>query len=751
MSIEKPSQSFIKYASIVLDKSLHKTLDYGVLPEQIERLKRGVKVEVPVRGRLHNGYVFAIKDTPEVPSVKPIAGILSDGELITEDLFDLALWMARYYSASLRDIFQTILPSSIRKDTQHKQQLYVMRAKTREELCLYCEKIRNKNSAQADVLDIMLQVKKGILLSELLEKTQGSRSPIDTLVKKGYLLVDIVRVDRSPLINEEYFKTRSKELNGEQAEAFKRISDGMDTEKFETHLLYGVTGSGKTEVYLQAIEKALQMGKSTIMLVPEISLTAQTIERFRSRFDAIIAILHHRLSDGERFDEWHRLQRGEAKIVIGARSAIFSPMKNLGLIIVDEEHEHSYKQSESSPAYHGRDVAVMRGKITNSCVILGSATPSLESYFNAQRGKYHLSVLTKRADTASLPTVTIVDMKREYEKAKGFTTLSDPLLSGIKKRQEAGEQSLLFLNRRGYHTTLLCQQCSHVVQCRHCDTSLTFHLGTNTLACHLCGYTLCPPPSQCPSCRSTQTMKFRGIGTEQVERSLHAIFPDIRTLRIDADTTRHKGSHQKLLREFGSGKADVLIGTQMIAKGLHFPEVTLVGVLNSDMSLNIPDFRASETVFQLITQVSGRSGRGALKGEVIIQTCVPDNTAIHLASRQDYEAFYKEEIAVREAFSYPPFTHLAKFAFSGTDAEETASLAEQARHYLAEHLSSAFELNPVIPAGHAKVKDQYRFQFLVKGPSIYTLNREIDSLKQHIRIPSRIRFFIDIDPLSTYF
>ncbi len=457
-------------------------------------------------------------------------------------------------------------------------------------------------------------------------------------------------------------------------------------------------------MYIQAIDHALKLGKGTIMLVPEISLTAQTIQRFRSRFHEKIAILHSRLSHGERNDEWHKIRQGDAKIVIGARSALFSPVKDLGLIIVDEEHEQSYKQQDDAPSYQGRDVAVMRGKLSHSTVILGSATPSLESYYNAQKGKYILSVLTQRAEAASMPTVQIVDMKKEFEKAKGFTHFSDALLTGIKKRQEVGEQTILFLNRRGYHTNLLCQSCGKTVQCAHCDVSLTFHLEDNALACHLCGYRVSPPPKCCPHCQGSNPLKFKGAGTEQIEKALHAILPGIRTIRVDGDTTRHKGSHQRLLRDFGTGKADVMIGTQMIAKGLHFPEVTLVGVLNSDASLNIPDFRASETVFQLITQVSGRAGRGVVSGEVIIQTAMPDNTTIRLASEQDYVKFYEEEIIVRQLFNYPPFSQIAKLTFSGTDAKGTEKAAQRLRHELTARMPSEFELLPVVPVAMPKSK-----------------------------------------------
>ena len=480
-------------------------------------------------------------------------------------------------------------------------------------------------------------------------------------------------------------------------------------------------------------------------------MTAQTIERFRSRFDERIAILHHRLSQGERFDEWHRIHRGEAKIVIGARSAVFSPIQNLGLIIVDEEHENSYKQNEESPCYHARDVAVMRGMKSNAVVILGSATPSIESYYNALRNKYILSPLPVRADSASLPSIKIVDMKHEHDKAKGAAIFSDVLLEGIKKRAAVGEQTILFLNRRGYHTTLQCQQCSQSVKCRHCDIALTFHLGDNHLACHQCNFSLQPPPSQCPTCKHPNPMKYRGIGIELAQKALHAILPDIRSIRLDADTTRHKGSHQRLLKDFGTGKADVLIGTQMIAKGLHFPEVTLVGILNSDPALNIPDFRASETAFQLITQVAGRAGRGAVLGEVILQTCLPENTTLKLAAQQKYEQFYHEEVSVREIFKYPPFTNLIKITCSGLEMQAVKQYAEILRIALLNHLPEAFELHPVIPCGHAKIKDKFRFQLLIKGPHVLVFNRALEEVLQKVKISKKVKILVDVNPLSTFF
>lgn len=742
--------SYLKYAEVLLDLALDKPLDYGIPEALLFKVARGSRVEIPVNGHPRLGTVIALKESSSFPKVQPLLRVINDQAPITPELFELALWMSQHYCAPLRQVLKVVLPAAVRKEIKPKQQLYVMRAKTKEELANYCIVIREKAPAQGAVLDAMLQVTKGILLTELLELTQGTRAPVDSLVKKGFLLIDIVRVDRSPLVNEEYFKTKPKMLNLDQTQALQALENSLTKTQFCTHLLYGITGSGKTEVYLQAIDCALKQGKGTIMLVPEISLTAQTIARFRSRFEGKIAVLHHRLSPGERLDEWERIRRGEASIVIGARSAVFSPVVNLGLLIVDEEHEPSYKQTEEAPCYHARDVAVMRGKMHQATVILGSATPALESFHNAQTGKYHLSTLGVRADAASLPRFTIVDMRREFERAKGFTSFSEVLIDGIKKRQALGEQTILFLNRRGYHTTLLCQACQTAIKCKHCDVTLTFHKGDNTLACHLCNYTLAPPPISCPSCKAPHPLKFKGVGTEQIERALHAILPDIRTVRMDADTTRHKGSHQRLLRDFGSGKADVLIGTQMIAKGLHFPEVTLVGVLASDASLQIPDFRAAENTFQLITQVAGRAGRGSISGEVIVQTSLPDHPTIRLAAAQSYAAFFEQEMVIRKLYNYPPYTQLIKVTLSGEQARQTLEYGHQLQRHLQTILPSTCELHPIVAAGHAKVKDLFRYQFLLRGPSIAPMNRALQETCQAFPPPRTLRLLIDVAPLSTF-
>ncbi len=635
--------------------------------------------------------------------------------------------MARYYCTPLGKVLQTILPSPIRKEGRHKEQQFVRREGTRQELIEWIKKHQMRSPKQAAILEALLPIEKGMLLTELLEQTGSSRQAVDALVKKQCITLEKIVIDRSPLLHVEYIPSKPKTLTNEQETALKRIVATIDKKTFATHLLYGITGSGKTEIYLQAIAEARKQGKNVLVLVPEISLTVPTIETFYRRFGDGIAILHHRLSPGERFDEWQRIHQGKAPIVIGARSAIFAPVPDLGLIIVDEEHEASYKQSEQAPCYHARDVAVIRGQCNQATVVLGSATPSLESYTNAKKGKYLLSTLTHRVETAKLPEVVVVDMQKEYEKAGGFTHFSQPLLDGIEERWKKGEKVILFLNRRGYHTALICPTCQSSLRCQHCDIALTYHKKDHRVTCHVCGYTLSPPPKSCHECHSDTPLAFRGAGTEQIERALHAIFPSIRTLRIDADTTRHKGSHQKLLKEFSSGKADLLIGTQMIAKGLHFPEVTLAAILNSDASLHLPDFRSAETTFQLLTQVAGRAGRGFLPGKVLLQTSLPTHSTILQGAQQDYGAFYQTETESRKLFQFPPFYQLVKFLFSSKEARIAQDEANRVRTQLIATLPSSYQLYPVIPSGHAKIKDLYRFQFLLSSPNLSSFPEALKS------------------------
>ena len=732
------------YAAVVLDLGLDKPLDYAIPSSFAESLKIGARVLVTLRGSKRKGTVIAIKETAEVSSPLPIIEILEGASSIPLDLLKVAEWIARYYCTPLPHVLQTMTPPALRKGTKAKKIWMVALNLSRNEAVALCQELRQKNGGQASVLDHFLQNPKGILLSQLLEKPDISLSPVKTLVKKKALLLYAA----SSAEDFEYFPTRPKKLYEEQMDALQKIENSLGSHKFHTHLLHGVTGSGKTEIYLQAIQHAFNQGKGALFLVPEIALTAQMIEHLKSRFQEKIAILHHRMSDGVRHEYWMALRKGTIRLAIGARSCLFSPVQNLGLIIVDEEHEPSYKQTEEMPCYNARDVAIMRGKLTNATVVLGSATPSLESRQRAETGKYIYSRLAKRIGSALLPQVSIVDMR--LERAKGNILFSETLVEKIKNRLQLGEQTLLFLNRRGYHTAQLCSLCSETIRCPHCELSLTFHRGDNILACHLCDYRLLPPPRECPKCHHGE-LKYKGVGTEQVERALHALLPSVRTSRADADTTRHKGSHEKIFQQFRSGKSDVLIGTQMIAKGLHFPSVTLVGVLNPDASLQIPDFRASEHLLQILTQVAGRSGRGALGGEVVIQTSLPEHETILFAAKQDDEAFFRKEIDVRKLFDFPPWTHLIKLLFSSKDPHAAQKFAENYRSRLIAALSQDFTITPITPCGHPKIEDRYRFQFLIKGVQPALAARQVRQIALELPPPKDLQFFADVDPLSTFY
>jgi primosomal protein N' (replication factor Y) len=721
------------FVTVFLDQSLQKPLDYSI-PDDLKHLVQvGMRVEVPLRKTVAKGTIASIQSKSQFSDARPILKILSSQGELSENQWKLAKWMSQYYATSMQKILKCFIPPHIRSEVKQKKEIFLKLAKTHEETILACEHLRLKNPEQAHVLDLLLASPKGIFLADLLEQ-KGSRSSLKTLVKKKWIETKEVTPSEDLLLDEEFFPTSPKVLNEEQKTALQKIESALEENTFSSHLIHGVTGSGKTEIYLQAIKKALELGKGAILLVPEIALTSQTIERFRARFPQKIAILHHKRSLGERSSAWEDLRSGKIQIVIGARSAVFCPMQNLGLIIIDEEHDGSYKQSEEAPCYQARDVAVMRAYFEKCVILLGSATPSIESRYNAEIGKYQLHSLRSRATKASLPKIHVIDMKRSF---------SQELLESMKKRLEVGEQTLLLLNKRGYHRMQLCSGCRTIVKCPHCDLSLTFHKQINELKCHFCNYSI-PPPRSCPTCSAQNSLEFKGFGTEHVERSLHAILPSVRTLRMDRDTTQKKHSHEELFKQFRSHKADVLIGTQMIAKGLHFPSVTLVGVLNIDASLSIPDFRSPETVFQLLIQVAGRAGRADFPGEVFLQTFMPDHPIIRMAEAQDYDPFYKAEIEERRMFGYPPFSHLAKISFFAKGLEEAKHLAETIQEQLKRELPPTIQVFPVSPAGHPKIKDLHRFQFLIKTPKIGMISEMLKKLPtQSVKI--------DIDPLSTFF
>lgn len=735
------------FIEVYLDQNLTKPLDYEVPEEWQSSIQVGMRVEVPLRNQLKQGTVFKIKERASFGTVKPISRILSSQGELSNPLWKLANWISAYYCAPMQKVLRCFVPPNVRKEVEQKKEIFVSLLKTHDEVLKACENLRGSFPAQALILETVVNHPKGIFLSDLLEETHLSKSPVDTLAKKKFLFLQPAVRSEELMMEEDFFPTKPKILNAEQQNCLDSITESIGKNSFASHLIYGITGSGKTEVYLQAIQAALDQNKSAILLVPEISLTSQTIERFRARFSQKIALLHHKRSLGERNTAWADLQKGNAMIVVGARSAIFSPAQNLGLIIVDEEHDSSYKQNDEVPCYQGRDVAVMRAHLENCTVVLGSATPSVESRYNAEIGKYKFHTLSSRATNAQLPKVKIIDMKRAFDISGGFTHFSDELLKGIEDRLKKGEQTLLFLNKRGYHRLQLCKECKHIIKCPHCDLSLTYHRSSNYLQCHLCNFQQ-PTPRECPECRSTDALSFKGFGTEHVERSLHAIFPEVRTLRMDRDTTQKKNSHEEIFKQFRAHKADVLIGTQMIAKGFHFPSVTLVAVLNTDASLTIPDFRSPEQVFQLITQVAGRSGRQDLPGEVIIQTFLPEHPTIRLAAAQDYPAFYAAEIEERRLFAFPPFCHLVKLLFTSPDPLLAQESAEVVHTQLKKILLPPIEILPVAPSGHPKIKDQYRFQFLIKTLKIIPISHILFAINP---MDPNVKIKIDSDPISTYF
>lgn len=731
-----------RVAKVTLDQCLSKTLDY-LVPEHLrEQIEVGMRVIVPLRGTPKEGTVTELCAESSFSTLAPLSEIVSK-PLVSSNLLLLASWVASYYLAPLRKVLKLLVPSPIRDNKSQKKRSLIHCLKSKEELKVLSSSLRIKKRAQARILDIFLKCEQNnLLLTEILESSKTSKSQIDSLIELGVLSEEKITLD--DLASAEYFISKPKILNSEQEKAFDSIASSLNKEVFSPFLLQGITGSGKTEVYMQAIKKARDLGYGVLVLFPEVALTTQMIERFRSRFSEKIGVYHYRLSEGERADLWNLVEKGEIQIVLGARSSIFLPVKNLKLIIVDEEHETSYKQEES-PCFNARDVAVMRAKLLKATVVLGSATPSLESYYNALKGKYTHLTLSQRPKSALLPKIHLIDMNREREKNKKLYIFSDPLLSAIKKRAEAGEQSLIFLNRRGYHTSLVCNSCQGCSMCPHCDISLTYHKEINHLRCHLCDYTLNSIPKSCAQCGGNSQMLFKGFGTELVEAQLKKIFPQIRTLRMDADTTRHKGSHEILLKSFKSAKADVLIGTQMIAKGVDFPSVTLVGVLNADQSLHSPDFRASEHLFQLLTQVSGRAGRAELHGEVMIQTYLPSHSLFSHLKNEDLKSFYEEEMKSRELFYYPPFSHIAKLMFSSQDEQKAKEITLFYREKLLKNLPSTFQLLAVVPEVIAKVKGEYRFSFLVKGPSMTLFSKTTQHLLDHHPLPTSIKSLIEVD------
>ncbi|WP_134684602.1 primosomal protein N' [Brevibacillus migulae] len=584
-----------------------------------------------------------------------------------------------------------------------------------------------------------------IPVKELLEEVGITRSPLKSLAQKGLIRLEEIEVYRDPYANRRFKQAVKHPFTEQQQRIWEPIEASIEKQEFASFLLHGVTGSGKTEVYMEAIERTLAKGREAIFLVPEISLTPQMVERFKGRFGNRVAVLHSALSQGERYDEWRKILHQQVQVVVGARSAVFAPFHKLGLIVIDEEHEGSYKQEET-PRYHARDVALWRARDTGSVLIMGSATPALETYALAMRGRYQLLTMSERVGNRPLPQVHVVDMREEL-RTENRSMFSRTLFSMMEDRLRKQEQMVIFLNRRGFSTFVMCRSCGYTLRCPHCDISLTYHKTNHTARCHYCGYTL-RQPDRCPECQS-EHIRFFGTGTQKVEEELARLFPGIRVIRMDVDTTSRKGAHEELLGRFRAGQGDVLLGTQMIAKGLDFPRVTLVGVIAADTSLWLPDFRAAEKTFQLLTQVGGRAGRHELPGDVVIQTYTPEHYSIRYAMKHDYPAFYQEEMLHRRQTGYPPYYRLVLITFSHEDVPVVIRAAEQVSEYLRPRLTETTIVLGPVASPIAKVKDRFRFQIMLKyrdEPELADLlgrmSANVDPwMKQH-----QVSMTIDMDP-----
>ena len=729
-------------ASVLIDGPSELVFDYAI-PDHLKILP-GCRVRIPLRNRDATGTVLRIQEAPESEfDLRYLTGLVDPEPLITPALLKLAEWITSYYGTPLEQVIRSIIPASIRGDkTSAKIRKAAILAKKPDEIEL--AKLAKRAKRQHQIITLLSIAEKPIPITEL--GGASTSSSIKTLTEKGWVKVINLEVRRDPDANETFLPTDPLTLNEEQDEAYQTISKSLHSEKPKPILLHGITGSGKTEIYLQATRTALKLGKNVIILVPEISLAPQTVQRFKARFHDLtdqIAILHSNLSQGERFDEWHRIRAGKARIVIGARSAIFAPVKDPGLIIVDEEHEPAYKQ-ENPPKYHARDLAVVRCNLEKCTVVLGSATPSLETFQNTQLKKYQIVKMTERADGASLPLTRVVDMRIEAKKHKGRDAIiSDVLRTSVEKRIEANEQVIIFLNRRGFARSLQCPPCGHVIECNHCAIPLTYHRGDERLVCHVCGFQSIVP-RLCPNCQDP-AIRFQGYGTEKAETILRKVFPSAKIARLDTDTTRRKNTLRDTLRDFRAKKLNILLGTQMIAKGLDFPNVTLVGVLNADLSLYAPDFRAGERTFQLLTQVAGRAGRGKMAGEVIIQTSTPHSPSIQFARHHDFDGFVAQELNVRQQFRYPPFTHLA-LLLARSSHERRAEFTLQTLHRkLAEDLPDQVILGDPIPSPLTKSHSQFRFQLLMRGPNARILSHHLNRILRATPTPEDVIVTADLD------
>lgn len=710
-------------------RNIDKTFDYLVPIELEEKIKVGIRVLVPFGNQKLEGFVLKIKNKNDSNmDLKEIIDVVDDEVILNEELLKLGKYISDSTLSTLISSYQVMLPKALKAKKNVK-----ISKKFNTYICLNHnqEEGLKLSKSQEEILKVLKEYNK-VLKSDL---TKISASSVKTLLTKN-IIYEVK--EESYRLNLESNLEKKKELTPLQKQVVSEVMTFKN--KNEVFLLHGVTGSGKTEVYMELIEKLLEEEKESIVLVPEISLTEQIVSRFRSRFKENIAILHSRLSDGEKYDEWRKIARGEIKIVIGARSAIFAPLKNIGIIIIDEEHTTSYKQ-ENTPKYSAIDIAKERCKYHNCPLILGSATPTLESYARAKKNVYHLLEMQERVNKHPLPKVELVDMNEEMKTCKGH--FSSKLIDRIRTCLENKEQVILLLNRRGYSSFVSCKQCGYVEKCPNCDITLTYHKSSNMLRCHYCGYAT-NRKDICPSCHEKAITNL-GIGTEKIEEEIHELLPGAKVIRMDFDTTSKKGSHQKIIESFKNHEYDILLGTQMIAKGLDFSNVTLVGVINADTSLNIPDFRSSEYTFQLLSQVSGRSGRGEKEGSVIIQTFNKDHYAINLASKHDYIHFYEQEMKIRHELNYPPYYYLTVVKILSDNYEEARNESSKIKDYLVKNLTNTTVLGPTV-GSILKVNNIYRFQIILKYKKENDLYPCLRNLLEHYKNHHKVKIDVEFNP-----
>lgn len=719
------------------------------IPGALSSVETGSLVVVPLIGKREKALVTAITDVCDLPEkkIRNVSGILTEGAVLPPDLIRLATWMADYYLAPLRIVFEAMVPAPIRDGRNSKRETMLQAIGPVDEGKLAA--LTKAAPRQAELLRVLLGQGSAVPRAPLLKRMNLSAGVAEGLVQKGLAKVTHeVRVRESyvdGLDAETVVESGPPTLTEEQEAAFATLEKIRQAGGFACWLLHGVTGSGKTEVYLRLMENVIAEGGQILFLVPEIALAPQTVARVRARLVSLganVVVWHSNLSSGERADAFREVAAGRANVVVGARSAVFAPFRDLRLLLVDEEHEPAYKQEEA-PRYHGRDVAILRAHHVEALCVLGSATPSLEALFNVEQKKYGIVRLTKRVDERQLPLLHVVDLRRARAAGKGGGIFSPLLRDKMLDRFEKGEQTILFLNRRGYSTTAICPDCGHVAECPHCSIGLTLHRTDNRIRCHLCGYEAAAP-DKCPSCRSVN-FRWKGSGTQKVEAAVSALLPRAKVVRLDADTAHRRNHFRKVLGDFRKGKIHVLVGTQMIAKGLDFPNVTLVGLVDADLSLHQEDFRAAERTFQLIVQVSGRAGRGDRAGEVVVQTLTPHAAPIQFARRQDFDGFLEEELRLRKEFRYPPYRHLVRQVFQGRNEEKVWFVAEKWAQRAEETLGKGVEIRGPAPTPIEKMADEYRVQLWYFTTAVRSTTRRLASINEEMESVDGVRIAFDVD------